>query len=297
MTKVLFTGITGLLGKYFLEKRKKNYSVFGTYSNNKVNYKGVDMIKVDVRDKKKVIALINKIKPQVVVHAASIGNVDYCEKNPKEAFGVNVEGTRNVLEGCLSVGAKIIFISSNAVYDGENAPYSEKSLVNPLDVYGKTKAEAEKLVKASGATYLIIRLMTMYGWQPAGARINPATWVIEQLENKKQIKVVNDIYNNHLWAGAAADAVWRAIKSKKKNETYNLAGKDCISRYEFAIKVAKIFDLDSSLISSVESSFFKSLAPRPKNSCFNTSKIINEFRIKSVGVVEGLKEMKNEKRA
>lgn len=295
--KILFTGITGLLGNYFLEKRREKYSIVGTYSNNKVDYKGVGLIKLDVRDKKKVLELINKIRPQVVVHAASIGNVDYCETHPQEAFEVNVEGTRNVLEGCESIGAKIIFISSNAVYDGGHAPYDEKSPTNPLDVYGKTKSEAEKIVMASGVTYLIIRLMTMYGWQPTGARINPATWVIEQLENNKQIKVVNDIYNNHLFAGVAADFIWKAIISKKKNEIYNLAGRDCISRYEFALKVAEIFDLPSSLISPVKSSFFKSIAPRPKNTCFNTSKINNLLKIEPISVTEGLKEMKNGKRA
>lgn len=293
--KILFTGITGLLGNYFIKEKRNKYFVSGTYSSNKVNYEGVDLFKLDVRDKKKVLELINKINPQVVVHAVAIGNVDYCEKNPKEAYEVNVEGTKNVLEGCMDVGAKIIFISSNAVYDGKNPFYSEKSLKNPLEVYGKTKKKAEDVVIKSGVPYVLIRLMTMYGWQPKGARLNPVTWVIEQLKNKNQIKVVDDIYNNHLWAGQAADVIWKIIQENRNNEIYNIAGKDCVSRYELALKVAEVFNLNSSLISPVKNSFFKSLAPRPKNSSFDTTKIQNDLKIKPLGIIEGLRAMKNGK--
>jgi len=295
--KILFTGITGLLGSYFLEEKRKKHSISGTYSSNKVDYAGVDLFKLNVRNKKKVLELIKKIRPQVVVHAASIGNVDYCEKHSKEAHEVNVEGTKNVLEGCINVGAKIIFISSNAVYNGKKPPYNEKSTKIPLDVYGKTKQKAEEAVINSGVPYIIIRLMTMYGWQPKGARVNPATWVIEQLTNKNPIKVVEDIYNNHLWAGQAADVLWKIIEKNKNEEIYNVAGSDCISRYELALKVADVFSLDASLISPVKNSFFKSLAPRPKNSCFDTTKIRNKLGIKPFSVAEGLKEMKNGKKA
>ena len=114
MTKALFTGITGLLGNYFLEKKKEKYFISGTYSNNKVNYKGVDLINLNVKEKVKVSELITRLKPQVVVQAASIGNVDYCENYPEEAHAVNVVGTRNVLEACREVGAKIIFIADTS---------------------------------------------------------------------------------------------------------------------------------------------------------------------------------------
>lgn len=295
--KILFTGITGLLGNYFLKEIRNKYFVSGTYSSNKVNYKGVELFELNVTNKDKVLELLKKIKPQIVVHAASIGNVDFCEKNPDSAYEVNVEGTKNVLEACRDVGAKIIFISSNAVYNGKKPPYDEKSTRSPLDVYGKTKQKAEETVINSGVTYVIIRLMTMYGWQPKGARVNPATWVIEQLTNKNPIKVVEDIYNNHLFAGQAADVIWKIIGSNKKNEVYNVAGGDCISRYELALKVADVFSLDSSLISPVKNSFFKSIAPRPKNTCFDTTKIKNTLGIKPMSIREGLREMKNGKKA
>lgn len=293
MTKILFTGITGLLGKYFLDNKHPNYKIIGTY-NTHIPQKIENSFKLDITDRKEVLSFIHNVKPHIVVHAASIGNVDYCEAHKEEAYKINVEGTRNVLNASLRVGAKFIFTSSNAIYDGKNPPFGEDSKPNPLDVYGKTKVEGEKIIKESKVPYVILRLMTMYGWPQEGGRSNPVTWVIDQLKNKKQINVVDDIFNNHLYAGQAAGLIWKIIEEKKDKEVYNIAGKDCISRYELALKVCEVFNLDSSLITPVKSDYFKNIAPRPKNTCFDTNKVEKEFSIRLLGIVEGLKRMKDE---
>lgn len=293
MTKILFTGITGLLGKYFLNKKPIGFEIIGTY-NTHIPKKIGNSFKLNISDSQEVNSFINNARPNIVIHAASIGNVDYCESHKEEAYKINIEGTQNVLNASLRVNAKFIFTSSNAIYDGENSPYGEGFLVNPLDVYGKTKVEGEKIIKKSNIPYTILRLMTMYGWPQEGGRSNPVTWVIEQLKNKKQIYVVNDIYNNHLFAGQAAEVIWKIIEDGKDKETYNIAGKECISRFELALKVCKVFDLDPSLINPVKSDYFKNIAPRPKNTCFDTNKIEKEFDIKPLGIIEGLKKMRDE---
>lgn len=279
--RIVFTGITGLLGGYFLKVRQQGYKIIGINSKN------------DIINKKKILSFIKKIDPALIVHAASLGNVDYCEKHSNEAYKVNVEGTQNIIDAAKAVNAKIIFLSSNAVYDGDNAPYDEKSITNPVDVYGKTKVKGENAILKSNLNYCIVRLITMYGWPQPGGRANPVTWVIDNLKKGERINVVNDIYNNHLWAGQAAEVIWKVIK-KNISGVYNIAGADCISRYELALKVAKVFDLDSSLISLVSSDFFKNIAKRPKNTCFNTKKMEKELDIKPLSVDEGLKLMQQE---
>lgn len=294
MKTVLFTGATGLLGRYFFKSPRAFYKLIGTYNKNS-NITRKNFFKLDIIDKKDVLSFFEEKNPDVVVHAASLGNVDYCESHKEEAYRVNVLGTQNVLDGCKRLGAKIIFMSSNAVYDGEKPPFSENSPKNPLDVYGKTKAEAEMLIKKSGVPFVILRLMTMYGWPEKNGRINPAVWVIKELHSGRKINVVSDIFNNHLYAGQAADTTWDIIKKNKKNEIYNVSGAQCLSRFEFALKVAEVFNLDASLIHSVKSDFFKNIAKRPKNTCFNTSKIEREFGIKPLSIAAGLKLMKNER--
>ncbi len=291
--KIVFTGITGLLGSYFFKKKDKNFEVIGVADKNIVE-DGKNSFKVDITNKKSVMDFTQKINPQVIIHAASIGNVDYCEQHPDEAYAVNVDGTLNVIEAAKKIQAKIIFLSSNAIYDGTNPPYGEKSAPNPLDIYGKTKVEGENLTKNSDLDFVILRLITMYGWPSAGGRSNPVTWIIDNLKRGKKINVVDDIYNNHLWAGQAAEVLWKVINKNVENKTYNIAGADCISRYNLALKVANAFNLDTSLIDSVSSGFFKEIAPRPKNTCFNTAKMKKELNIRPLSIDEGLLLMKQE---
>lgn len=280
--RIVFTGITGLLGGYFLKSKDPSFEIIGVSRKN-----------FDVKDKRKVLGFIKKINPKIIVHAASAGNVDYCEKNPDEAYKVNVEGTQNVIDAAKKTNSKIIFLSSNAIYDGESPLYDENKTPKPLDVYGRTKVEGENAVLKSNLNYCILRLITMYGWPQLGGRTNPVTWVIDNLKKGQRINVVNDIFNNHLWVGQAAVVVWKVIKENISG-IYNIAGADCISRYDLARKVAKVFDLDSSLISPVSSDFFKNIAKRPKNTCFNTLKMEKELGIKPLSVDEGLMLMKQE---
>jgi len=291
--KIVFTGITGLLGSYFLKTKSPDSEVIGIADKNIVE-DAKNSFKVDITNKKSAMDLIGKINPSVIVHAASIGNVDYCEQHPDEAYAVNVEGTQNIIEAAKKIKAKIIFLSSNAIYDGENPPYDEKSSPKPLDVYGKTKVDGENLIKNSDLDFVILRLITMYGWPSEGGRSNPVTWVIEKLKRGDRIKVVTDIYNNHLWVGQAAEVVWKIIRGDIKNDIYNIAGADCISRYNLVLKVAAVFNLDSSLIAAVSSDFFKEIAPRPKNTCFNTAKMKKELNINPLSIDEGLLFMRQE---
>lgn len=291
--RIVFTGITGLLGGYFLKNRDLDYEIIGIVNRNlKRNSKSFS--KIDITSKESVLNFFGKIKPNIIVHAASIGNVDYCETHKNEAYRVNVEGTKNIIDAAENIGAKLIFMSSNAIYDGINYPYNEKSKARPINFYGKTKIEAENLIINSKVNYTILRLMTMYGWPQPEGRTNPVTWIIDKLRKGESINVVNDIYNNHLWAGQAADVIWKIIKNNTDMNIYNVAGKDCISRFELALKVAKVFDLNSSLVSPVDGSFFQNIVARPKNTCFNTAKIENEFKIKPLTVNEGLELMKKE---
>lgn len=294
MKKILFTGATGLLGKYFFNSTHSGFEIFGTYNKNS-NLKKKNCFPLDISNKSEVEELVKKIKPDYIIHAAAIGNVDYCETHKEEADRVNVQGTKNVADAAKKTGAMIIFTSSNAILDGKNPPYDENALPNPLDYYGKTKLKGEQIIKEGGALYAIIRLMTMYGWAPIGGRNNPVGWVIEELKKKNEINVVNDIYNNHLYAAQAVDVIWEIIKRNTKNEIYNVAGGESINRYDLAVLTAKVFGLDPKYINSVSSDFFKNLVPRPKNTTFDTSKIEKDLGIKPLKIIDGLKRMKNEK--
>lgn len=298
MRKILFTGGKGLLGKYFMKNIPKDYFVFATFLRNKENEdkkKNIKYIKLDIRERSNVRKVLNNYKPEVIIHAASLGNVDYCEKYRKEAWEANVEGTINIAEEARKINASLLYLSSNAIFNGVNPPFSEKSRPFPVDYYGITKLEAEKEIKKRHKNYIIVRLMTMYGWNNKNERQNPVSWIIEQLKSGKELKIVNDIYNNYLYADDAALVLWKIILKNKKNEIYNVAGSECISRFDLALKVAKVFNFDKKLLIPVSSDYFVSIAPRPKNTCFDIKKIVTILDAKPNDVLNGLRLMKNEK--
>jgi len=276
--KVLITGSTGLLGLSLIKNKPE----------------GIDLYRseFDIRNGEEVSRVFKDISPDAVIHAASLGNVDYCEKNKEDARQVNVEGSRNIIAACGTSGSSLIFMSSNAVFDGEIPPYAEEDRPNPVDYYGSTKLQTELDVAKSGLEYAILRLMTMYGWNHPRQRQNPVTWVLERLIKNKNINVVKDIYNNHLFADNAAQAVW-AVVSGDKRGIYHIAGSETASRYELACDAADIFGLDKRLIRPVDSSFFPSIAPRPKNTSYNVKKMQRELLIEPLDIRTGLTLMRD----
>jgi len=140
----------------------------------------------------------------------------------------------------------------------------------------------------------VARLMTMYGWNNPSERKNTVTLLLSKLTKGETVQMVDDIYNNHLFAGNCADAIWAIVKLDKSG-TYHIAGNDCISAYELALKTAEVFELDKTLIKRVKSDFFKFPALRPKNTCYATAKMAKELRVRPLGVKEGLLYMKQHK--
>ncbi|MCX6706119.1 MAG: NAD(P)-dependent oxidoreductase [Candidatus Woesebacteria bacterium] len=294
--KVLLTGSTGLLGEHIIENLS-GCKILATYHHIKPRIKTKNVIyhKLDLANKKGIYDLIKRNRPEVIIHTASIGNVDYCETHKKEARQINCVATKNLFLAGKKINAKFVFFSTNAIFDGENPPYNEDSATNPLDYYGKTKLETEKFLLDQGGNTLIIRLMTMYGWNNPAERNNPVTWIINMLKNGKKIKVVNDIFNNYLYVEDAIEVVWRLL-IKSKQGIYNVAGSETINRFELAKKIAKLFKLPKELIEPVTSSYFPQLAPRPKDSSFDIRKIIKETGYMPKNVEEGLLTMKSKYR-
>jgi dTDP-4-dehydrorhamnose reductase len=246
----------------------------------------------DIRDQGQVLGAFKEVRPDVVVHTASIGNVDYCERNRQEAARTNVEGSMNMIEAARRHESLFLFMSSNAVFDGQKPPYGEEDKPSPIDCYGRMKLQTEQDLAASGLRYAIARLMTMYGWNHPLERQNPVTWTMSCLKQRKQINVVDDIYNNHLYADSAAQAVW-AIITKNKQGIFHIAGSEAVSRYELAQVVADVFGLDQRLIKPVKSSFVPSIAPRPKNTSYDISKMQGELSVPGLGIKEGLAVMRD----
>ena len=301
--KLLVIGGSGLLGYKVAKMASNEHETFLTYNYRSIQIEGCTTLKLDKCDRNAVFELLEKIKPDVVIDTAALHNVDYCETHPEEAWKVNVEGTRNVAEACKKVGAKIIFISTDYVFDGTKGYYTEEDAPNPLSYYAKTKLEAEKTIQSLDVNYIIARPSVIYGWNPSevsglksssGKSVNFVVWALQKLEKGEEIKAVTDQYSSPTLADNLAEALL-VMASSEKQGIYHTAGKDCVNRYEFTLKIAEVFGLDKSLIKPVTSEIFKQVAKRPKKCCLDVSKAEKDFGIRFLTVEEGLKLMKNQK--
>jgi len=293
MTKkvILITGGTGLLGKGVEETIPENCEIISIHQRPyQMHDSKVRHLLLDIRDKSAVEQLFSKYRFDAVIHAAGIASVDYVKNNYAESLESNIVGTLNISSACRKSGAYLIYISSNAVFDGLSAPYDETSRPNPVNEYGEIKLECERLIEKTIPDACIIRPILMYGWNHSTGRSNPVTWLLEKLKTGQKINVVDDVWENPLYNHQCGDAIWRSIEMRLSGKVH-IAGADVLNRFQLAVLTAKVFGLDSGLITAVKSTSFPDLASRPPNTSFSTHKMQELLGIKPVSVRAGLEDM------
>ncbi len=289
---VLVTGGTGLLGKGMEETLPSGWSIVSLHQRDyKVAGSKARHLILDIRDKRAVDRLFARRRFDAVVHAAGIASVDYVENHYAESLESNIVGTLNVTSACRRADAHLIYVSTNAVFDGTKAPYRETDAVNPVNKYGRLKAECERLVQETLRHWTIVRPILMYGWNHEVTRPNPATWIYERLMRGETVSMVTDVRENPLYNISCGHALWTVI-AQRPSGIFHLAGRDEVNRFEFALAVAEAFGLDQSLLKPVTSTAFPGIAARPKNTAFVTARMESELGVKPMALSEGLAAMK-----
>ena len=250
-------------------------------------------IQVDISDKTKVETEIKKINPEIIIHAATMTDVDKCELNRELAWKINVDGTDAVAQAAKQSNSFFIYISTDYVFDGSKGNYIETDLPSPLSYYAYTKLKAEEHVKATVDEYCIARPSVIYGAQPAAGKINFALWVLNKLRNKEQANVFIDQWNSPTLNTSLAEMTLE-IAERKLNGTYHLSGATRISRYDFAKELAKTFELDQSLLIPSSIKDFISPAKRPRDSSLNNAKAFQMLKNKPLAIDQALERLKKE---
>jgi len=252
--KILITGAQGRFGTYAVQKFSQNHSVIDSDKERDIT-------------KPQIVSHIIAAKPDIIIHAAAETNVDKCEIHQESAHQINVLGTINVIKAAQLTAAKLIYISSDYIFDGNKGNYIETDRPNPINYYGKTKWEAEQqIMKYTNS--LIIRSAVLYGRHIH--RSSFPRWVITNLKANKPIQVVTDQINSPTLIDDLVNAI---PKLWNQSGVLHVAGSQQISRYEFAMKTAHAFNLPTDLIKPIESHALNQVAPRPKNAGLNTNKI------------------------
>ncbi len=284
MDKLLVVGASGLLGSKAMELGGMKWEVHGTYSRNQ--REGISQL--DVTNRAKVFELIEKIRPDVVFDSHGLNNVEYGELHKDELWAVDFEGSRNVAEASKKVGAKYIFISSDYVFSGRKSVYTEKDRTDPINYLGMAKAATEYIIEVFGIDAIVARTSGLYGAMSSTGKKSFMPWVVESLQKGTQIDVISDQWNTPTLVDDLVNLVFALAESDKRG-IFNIVGKDCISKYEFAMRIAKEFDLDRSLIKPCKTSDISQVAVKPERVKLSTRKIRRLFPEVPRGVNKGLK--------
>ena len=287
MHKLLVTGGSGLLGNQIVKSAKRSFEVIPIHNTKSLD---ADSLSLNIANAREVSKLLAKLEPDAVIHTASETNVDKCETQKEHAWRANVDGARNIAVACQEANAKLVYISTDYVFDGERGCYKEKDKTNPINYYGLTKLEGEHKVTRLCKNYAILRTSVIYGWHPW--KQNFATWVVNQLRQKREITVVTDHFNTPTLADNLAEMAIETA-SKDLQGLYHASGCERISRFEFATQIAETFNLESKLIKPMLMDQLAAwIAKRPKDSSLNTDKIQKHLKTKPLNITEGLCMMK-----
>ncbi len=281
--RILITGCNGQLGEILCEFLSKSFKVYGT-SNSKKNVYDYEFL--DITDPLLVEHILDKYNPNIIINSAAITDVDYCELNKKECYNVNVLGLKNLIKYSSS-NTKIIHFSTDFVYSGESNICTELNIPNPTNYYGKSKLESENVLIGSNRNYLILRISTLFSYK----KNNFFTWVYNSLNNKIPINVATDQVVNPSYADYLAFSLQELI-ILDVNGLYNYGSVDSISKYNFSILIASMFNLDSSLINGVHVTELPLKANRPLNTSLDCSKIKDSFDLYLPYINESLEHLK-----
>lgn len=294
---VLITGAHGFLGQHvvrlFLDESRadlvlaarEDETLFADLADEPrfLNYHTLD-----VTDRNAVREVVLSTKPDVIVNCAAFIDVDAAESERERAWRANVNAVEYLIEAARKVDARIVQISSDYIFDGAKTPYAESASPNPLNYYGRTKLASENALRSSGVEHVILRSGLLYGVEEHRQK-NFAMWVIRSLRNGDEIGAYTDLFGSPTLVDDAALAVVRLVEYRKQG-VYHLAGPEMISRYDFAVRIARNFRFDASRIAPVAFDPAKH-ADRPRKSAFITLKAQTELGVRPTGIDEGLQVM------
>lgn len=293
--KVLVTGANGLLGQYLIRDTvSAGHDVIATGrgSNRLPDYADITYtyVPLDITNKEAVHEAIEKIHPSIIIHAAAMAQPDACELDKTACWNTNVDATAYITEAAEKINSRLIYISTDFVFDGDNGPYKEEDDPQPINYYGESKLAAEQIIQSSKTDWAIVRTVLVYGNILAGTRSNVVTWVKDNLDNKKNIKVVNDQIRTPTYVEDLSKAIV-LIADKNAKGIYHISGKEVFTPYEMAVQVADYFGLDKSLMEKVDAAIFTQPAKRPLKTGFIIDKAEKELGYTPVSFKEGIRKM------
>ena len=283
--KLLVLGGSGLIGNSLLEMNDNRFEIIATFNKNKIDIPKISSFQCSLpQDFDKLEEIIKKEKPEILVNAMGYSNIDFCELYKEKSHLLHVKISEKISDIALKSNTRIVFLSSDYVFDGLKGNYTERDAPNPVNYYGQTKFEAEKIV-LKNKNNVVLRTSVIYDLD---VRVRFFNYVVENLKNNKKIKVTNDIFNSVTLIDSLIYSVFSIIE-KDKTGIFHTVDSTCVNRFDFSKCIAKIFNFDEKLIQETSINDMNVVAKRPQNACLDNSKAKKELDVKFRTLEEGIK--------
>lgn len=257
--RILVTGATGLVaGRLCRLIRESAEHTLITHSRSP----GADVV-CELVDSYECAMVFEKHKPDLVINPAGMTDVDTCEREPRLADAANTVVVRNLALAAQNYGARLLQVSTDYVFNGETGPYEEDAPPTPRGVYAHTKYEGE--IEALARGFAVARTAVVYGWPPAGGRLNFGAWLVTKLSSGERVRLFSDQLISPTWAESAARMLLEVgTRHAGEKHIWHLSGADVVDRVGFGRKLCEVFGLDASLIDAVPMAEVALPTPRPK---------------------------------
>ena len=283
--RILVTGASGLLGLNLALEASEEHAVFGLVNHQTVRSEVFTVLQGDLLAPGTVERILDQTQPEWVIHCAAMAVVDACESNPLQAQKLNSEIPGELAAIVGRGGARLLHVSTDAVFDGQRGDYSEQDTPNPLSTYARTKLEGEvNVLKANSAA--IVARVNLYGWSLLGKR-SLGEFFYHNLSAGKRVNGFTDVFFCPLLANDLAQVFLRML-TLNLSGLYHVVSRECLSKYEFGVRIARKFGLDEGLIAPtlVETAGLK--AVRSPNLTLNTRKLSQALGTEPPGIDPGI---------
>jgi len=289
MKRLLVTGASGLVGGYLIQQADDLWEIHGTYHKHPVAFNNAEMHCVSMLNEQSIVQCVRSIKPEVIIHTAAWTDVNACERDPQLAYDINAEATAVIAREASRMGARMISLSSDMVFDGRKGLYVESDPVHPLNHYGITKLAGEKYVLDSVPSSVVARVALIYG-KPLGEGNSFSERILQKIRKGDPVYLYTDQYRSPVWVADLS----RALLELANHEfcgIIHLGGADRVDRYQFGLLLVKKEGFSPDCLYPVSMFDSQTAAERPQDVSFCIRQAQSILKTKLVGYREGINHM------
>ncbi len=286
MKKLLITGGSGLVGGHLIQLAGGKWAVSATFCQHPFLSSGVNRVSLDLTEPDNIRRVVEAVSPDVIIHCGALSDLDVCEKEPALCFRINAEATGILAELSSIMGCRLIYTSTDMVFDGQKGLYSESDGVHPINIYGRAKQDGEERIKDSCQHHVIARVALVYG-SPVIRGNSFSEKILTRIQNGKTTALFQNQFRSPIWVTNLAQALLE-LAELPFTGTLHLGGKDRVDRYTFGLKLAELKHIPTSLIVPSRMQDVETTAPRPLDVSFNISKAQHLLKTRLLGYREGL---------